>query len=69
MGKKTKAANREENKRTKEATEKGVYDEEEQKKIGGEWKFCKRPEFLKRRNDMFTSLYAAQVEGAKDHPQ
>jgi hypothetical protein len=29
MGKKTKAANREENKRTKEATEKGVYDEEE----------------------------------------
>ena len=69
MGKKTKAANREENKRTKEATEKGVYDEEEQKKIGGEWKFCKRPEFLKRRNDMFTSLYAAQVEGSKDHPQ
>ena len=45
-----KPQEREENKRTKEATVKGTYAEE-QKQIGGEWAFCKRPEFLKRRNE------------------
>lgn len=53
-----KPQEREENKRTKEATVKGTYAEE-QKQIGGEWAFCKRPEFLKRRNEQFTALYEA----------
>ena len=69
--KKTPAAKpkeREENKRTKEATEKGQYTEE-QKQIGGDWKFCKRPEFLKRRNDQFTALYEAQKEMYKNLPR
>lgn len=72
MGKKDKKPAqkpREENKRTKEATEKGVYDAEEQKQIGGEWKFCKRPEFLKRRNDQFTALFEAQMEKYKNLPK
>jgi len=47
---------RTENKRTKAATEKGVY-KDDQSHIGGEWKFCKRPDFLKRRNDYWDSLY------------
>ena len=70
MGKKKAPVNKpkEENKRTKEATEKGAYTEE-QKQIGGEWGFCKRPEFLKRRNDQFTAMYEAQKEMYKNLPR
>ena len=63
-----KEAARKDNKRTKEATVKGVYDAEEQKRIGGEWNFCKRPDFLKRRNEQFTALYDKQLERYKDLP-
>ena len=54
--------------RTKEATVKGVH-EEEQKRLGGDWSFQKRPDFLKRRNEQFTALYEAQVEMYKNLPQ
>ena len=49
---------RTENKRTKEATAKGVKDDGAQL-IGGEWSFRKKPEFLTSRLAYFDSLLEA----------
>lgn len=59
---------RKEGKRTKIATSHKVGGEEVQI-IGGEWKFQKKPAFLKERNELFTSLLEAQAERYKDLPQ
>ena len=50
---------RQENKRTKEATAKGVNDDGAQL-IGGEWSFRKKPDFLTARLEYFNSLLEAQ---------
>lgn len=50
---------RQENKRTKEATAKGVNEDGAQL-IGGEWSFRKKPDFLAARLEYFNSLLEAQ---------
>ena len=52
---------RTENKRTKESTAKG-QDENVIQKIGGEWKFQKKPQFITDRSKFFDELYAQQTE-------
>lgn len=50
---------RTEGKRTKEATSKGVADDGPQL-IGGEWGFRKKPDFLAKRKEYFTTLFENQ---------
>lgn len=50
---------RTDNKRTKEATAKGVADDGHQL-IGGEWSFRKKPDFLAARSAFFNQLLEAQ---------
>lgn len=47
---------RQEGARTKASTA-GEIKETKNVKIGGEWKFVKNPEFLKKRVEIWTSLY------------
>ena len=52
----------------KEATAKGEY-KDDQKTIGGEWKFQARPEFLARRQEFFGKLFDKQKEFLATCPQ
>lgn len=54
---------REEGARTKATT--GSIDVAGPQLIGGEHKFCQRPEFLTKRNKIWDELYAAQEEKVK----
>ena len=53
---------RKEGKRTKLATSHKTATHEDIQLIGGEWKFQKRPTFLKERSDYFDNLFKQQEE-------
>ena len=60
---------RKEGKRTKLATSHKVATQEEVQLIGGEWKFQKKPAFLKERSDYFDSLWTLQEQKYAAMPQ